>query len=111
MNSRVNIFTSIYPTIQEACYRNGWAAGIHGSIARDFDLMLQPFGQRCSPIADVLKAIRDSLKLDIPIMYAGKSAHNRCMFGINITEDMYLDISVIDDGTIGVEEIKGNVIE
>lgn len=110
MNAKVNIFASIYPTIQEACLRHNWAVGIHGSLARDFDLMLQPHGDTESSIVDVLKEIRDALHLDIPIMYAGKTKHNRCAFGINITEDMYLDITVIDDGTIGIENIKGNII-
>lgn len=47
---------------------------------------------------------------NIPIIYAGKSHHNRCMFGICITENMYLDISIIDDGTIGVEHLNKGII-
>ena len=47
---------------------------------------------------------------NIPVIYAGKSHHNRCMFGICITENMYLDISVIDDGTIGVEHLKKGMV-
>lgn len=110
MNSKINIFASIYPTIQEAVYKQDWVVGIHGSVARDFDLMLQPYGNTESTITDVLMSIREALHLDIPILYAGKTKHNRCSFGINITEDMYLDITVIDDGTIGVEKINGNII-
>lgn len=111
MNCKVNIFASIYPTIQEACLKHNWSVGLHGSIARDFDLMLQPYGDTQSTIVDVLKAIRTELKLDgMPILYAGKTIHNRCAFGLNITTDMYLDITVIDDGTIGIDNIVGNVI-
>ena len=47
---------------------------------------------------------------NIPIIYAGKSNYNRCMFGICITENMYLDISVIDDGTIGVEHLNKGIV-
>lgn len=111
MNGKVNIFASMYPTIQEVVYKQGWTVGLHGSLARDFDLMLQPYGDTQSTIVDVLKAIRAELHLDgMPILYAGKTTHNRCAFGLNITTDMYLDITVIDDGTIGVGNIVGNVI-
>lgn len=111
MNCKVNIFASIYPTIQEAVYKQGWTIGLHGSVARDFDLMMQPYGDTKITIVDVLRAIRTELKLDgMPILYAGKTSHNRCSFGLNITTDMYLDITVIDDGTIGVGDIVGNVI-
>lgn len=111
MNSKVNIFASIYPTIQEVVYKQGWTVGLHGSVARDFDLMLQPFGDTETTIVDVLKAIRTELKLDgMPILYAGKTTHNRCSFGLHVTTDMYLDITVIDDGTIGTGNINGNLI-
>lgn len=79
-----------------------------GGVVTDFDLMLQPYTDKAIQIKDKIRAV---LELgNIPIIYAGKSHHNRCMFGICITENMYLDISVIDDGTIGVEYLKKGMI-
>ena len=73
--------------------------------------MLQPYIDKAIQIKELLYKIRAVLKLcNIPIIYAGKYYHNRCMFGICITENMYLDISVIDDGTIGVEHLNKGII-
>ena len=73
--------------------------------------MLQPYTDKAIPIKELLYKIRADLELsNIPVLYADKSHHNRCMFSICITENMYLDISVIDDGTIGVEHLKKGMI-
>ena len=64
-----------------------------------------------SMVVEHIYKIRAVLELgNISVIYAGKSNHNRCMFGICITENMYLDISVIDDGTIGVEHLKKGIV-
>ena len=101
-NGRAALYASIYPAIERTCVANGWSSAV-----TDFDLMLQPYIDKAIQIKELLYKIRAVLELgNIPIIYTGKSHHNRCMFGICITENMYLDISVIDDGTIGVEHLK-----
>lgn len=110
-NGRAALYATIYPAIERTCVANGWCSGVHGSVVSDFDLMLQPYTDKAIQVKELLYKIRAVLELgDIPVLYAGKSHHNRCMFGICITESMYLDISVIDDGTIGVECLKKGMI-
>lgn len=110
-NGRAALYASIYPAVERTCVANGWSRAVHGSVVTDFDLMLQPYTDKAIQVKELLYKIRAALELgNIPVLYAGKSHHNRCMFGICITENMYLDISVIDDGTIGVEHLKKGLV-
>lgn len=111
-NGKAAFYASVYPELKQICIGMGWACGIHGSVASDMDLMLQPYEDDAVPIKKLLRGVRLFLGLgDIPIIFAGRSHHNRCMFGISVTPDMYLDISVIDDGSIGMDEIDGQIIQ
>lgn len=111
-NGKAAFYASVYPELKQICIGMGWACGIHGSVASDMDLMLQPYEEDAVLIKKLLRGVRLFLGLgDIPIIFAGRSHHNRCMFGISVTPDMYLDISVIDDGSIGLDEIDGQIIQ
>ena len=110
-NGKAALYASIYPAIEKTCVANGWGSAVHGSVITDFDLMLQPYTYKEIQIKKFLYKIKAVLELgNIPIIYAGKSHHNRCMFGICITENMYLNISVIDDSTIGVEHLNKGIV-
>ena len=110
-NGRTALYASIYPAIEKTCVANDQDSAVYGSVVIDFDLMLQHYIDKAIQIKELLYKIRAVLELgNIPIIYAGKSHHNRCMFGICITENMYLDISVIDDGTIDVEHLKKGIV-
>lgn len=46
-----------YPMLAAIFQRNGYALAVHGSLARDFDLIAVPWNEAPSDIEDVLKAI------------------------------------------------------
>lgn len=48
---------AMYPDLAKIFQRHGYALAVHGSIARDFDLIAVPWAESVSPAADVLNAI------------------------------------------------------
>ena len=57
------IYASIYAELAELCRAHGYALAIHGSLARDFDLVAVPWAEKVSEPAAVVVAITDAFAL------------------------------------------------
>ena len=50
-------FLGLLPTIREAARELGYAIGLHGSLARDFDIIAVPWTEDAAHPDDLAKAI------------------------------------------------------
>lgn len=48
---------ALYPELAKIFQKHGYALAVHGSLARDFDLIAVPWGEKVSSPDEVLKAI------------------------------------------------------
>lgn len=68
------IYASIYAELAEVCRSKGYALAVHGSLARDFDLVCIPWAETVSTPREVIDAITGKFALrllendDIPAM-------------------------------------------
>ena len=54
------IYCALYPQIAERTRKHGYALAVHGSLARDFDLICIPWIEKPSEPADVVKEITET---------------------------------------------------
>lgn len=59
--SLVCIYAQLLPEIREAGKKLGYAIAIHGTMARDLDLLAIPWVENASPPIDLVHAIRDAV--------------------------------------------------
>ncbi len=59
--SLVCIYAQLLPKIREAAKRLGYALAIHGTMARDFDILAVPWIKDASPPEDLVEAIRQEV--------------------------------------------------
>lgn len=50
---------ALYPQLAKIFQKHGYALAVHGSLARDFDLIAVPWAKKVSNPDDVIKAIID----------------------------------------------------
>lgn len=51
------VYACLYPELAEVTRQHGYALAVHGSLARDFDLVCVPWAARPSEPADVVKEL------------------------------------------------------
>lgn len=59
--TRVATFAWMVPHIAEVAKRFGYAIGLHGSMARDLDLIAVPWVDHAAPAEDLVEAIREAV--------------------------------------------------
>lgn len=56
---------AMYPGLCEIFHRHGYALAVHGSLARDFDLIAVPWADKISTPDDVLKEVTTIYALNV----------------------------------------------
>ena len=97
---RATFYASIWDDLRNAAFDCGWALGLHGSLAKDMDIMAMPWTEDAKPVEDMIQSLIDCFTPnpfdDIskrPIL--GKP-NNRVVYTIHIWKDLYLDVNVIN---------------
>jgi hypothetical protein len=57
------IYCGLYPQLAEISRKHGYALAVHGSLARDFDLICIPWIESPSEPADVVKEITSTFAI------------------------------------------------
>lgn len=57
------IYCALYPQLAEVARRHGYAMAVHGSLARDFDLICIPWIEHPSDPAAVVKQITEKFAI------------------------------------------------
>lgn len=90
----------MWPDIKQVAINNGWAVGLHGSLASDMDIMAMPWTKEAIPAMELMKKIDDLLTKPDVLYYGIKKTtdnpNNRVVYTIHIWADFYLDINVIE---------------
>lgn len=94
------LYALLYPWIKEIAREHGYAVGLHGSMARDLDLIAVPWTEEAADPEVLVKAIADRLGafLDGRALLKGKAAgkpHGRLGWILNLVGgEAYIDLSV-----------------
>lgn len=86
-------YAAMYPALTEIARQHGYAMAVHGSMARDFDVICIPWIDEPSPPADVVAAMCQ----DFAIRQIGEPEtrhHGRMIFTLSVEfGDCFLDLS------------------
>lgn len=100
-NGKAAYYATIWEDIRSVAIDCGWAVALHGSLARDLDIMAMPWEKDCTTADVLIDTIISRCFTDNAIaQYAKKvdkisKPHGRICYAIPIWNDYYLDISII----------------
>lgn len=87
------IYVGIYPELAEITRKHGYALAIHGSLAKDFDLICVPWIDHPSNPQDVVNEITTTFAFK-QVGEPSIRAHNRLVYTIRVSfSECYLDFS------------------
>jgi hypothetical protein len=86
-------YAAMYPALTEIARSHGYAMAVHGSVARDFDVICIPWVDAPSKPVDVVAAMRR----DFALKQVGEPEtrqHDRLIFTLSVEfGDCFLDLS------------------
>lgn len=85
-------YASIYPVLAEICRNHGYALAVHGSMARDFDVVAIPWVDDAADPDIVVGDITDSLALHLA-RDPDVVAHGRIRYAITMWGEGFVDLS------------------
>lgn len=92
---RAASYAAMYPSLVRVARRFGYALAIHGSAARDFDLVAIPWTRFARPAAELVEAIRECSGGTETAQGVTEKAHGRVAVAIYFGAGAYLDLSVM----------------
>jgi hypothetical protein len=101
-------YVALYPELVRVAREHGYALAVHGSVARDFDLVAVPWTPEATDALTLIKALKaatggvtTSAEWDelMPSCHPVPKPHSRVCYSIHFTEQgakgPYLDVSVM----------------
>ena len=86
-------YACLYPGLAEITRKHGYALAVHGSMARDFDLVCIPWAEEVSSPADVVEAITSAYSIH-QVGEPGKKNHGRVAYTISLGfGECFIDLS------------------
>lgn len=90
------IYAGIYQDLAKLFHNHGYALAIHGSLARDFDLIAIPWNDPVSFPQDVVDSLCQIFALK-QIGCPENKVHNRLVYTISISYgDVFIDLSFVN---------------
>ena len=101
-NGRAALYAAIWKDILNVGFDCGWALALHGSLSRDMDILAMPWVENATDADTLINTIIEKCFEDNIISQYGKKIvtnkpHGRKCYLIPIYEDIYLDISIMDN--------------
>lgn len=56
---------AMYPDLARIAQSHGYALAVHGSLARDLDLVAIPWAEELSPVESVLKSMTEEFSIEV----------------------------------------------
>ena len=96
---RATFYACIWDDLRNAALDCGWALGLHGSLAKDMDIMAMPWVEDAKPVEDMIQALINCFTPS-PFDNISKrpifgKPNGRVVYTIHIWKDLYLDVNVI----------------
>jgi hypothetical protein len=85
-------YCAIYPQIAEIARSFGYAAAIHGSMSRDFDIIFIPWVKDAGEPDDLINKLLETFAMT----KAGEqdiAEHGRIRYGMSLMGDCFFDLS------------------
>lgn len=101
------VYAVIYPGLAELCRESGYALSVHGSMARDFDLVAVPWTTGAAPPTDLIDAIVDAFNIERIGGIAIKE-HARMCQTLAFGGECFFDLSIMPRRSQG--ELAGEVL-
>lgn len=90
------IYVAIYPELAEVFRQCGYALAIHGSLAKDFDLVAVPWAETVYRIEDVLKRLES--EFGMRSIGSKVKQHGRLVHTVIVgSGTCYLDLSFVNE--------------
>lgn len=94
-------FEEIYQPLVQAARNCGYALAVHGSLARDIDLVAVPWTDEAKPVEEFIERIKDAM-LARDILFVEKlkdnpvsRPHGRLAWAFHLGGGPYIDLSVM----------------
>ena len=85
---------ALYPGLAKIFFEHGYALAVHGSLARDFDLIAVPWVRSPSSVKEVLKAMTAKFAVRIDRDQPEKQEHGRITYALSVGfGTCYIDLS------------------
>ena len=106
-NGKAAFYACIWDDLRNAAMNNGWALGLHGSLASDMDIMAMPWTENASSVEVLMQSLSDCFaenpfKNEHCIPHYDKP-NGRVVYTMSIWADFHLDINVMN---LTGEELK-----
>lgn len=95
---------ALYPKLCKTFQKHGYALAVHGSMARDFDIIAVPWAEEVSSPQEVLKAITDGYVIHV-VGEPDTKNHGRVAYTISVGfGECALDLSFFPNGVESEKE-------
>jgi hypothetical protein len=79
------VYAAMYPGLAAICHKHGYALAVHGSLARDFDLIAIPWAEKISKPYAVIRSIKKKHGEYVRVIgRRGRKAHGRIAYTLSI---------------------------
>lgn len=104
------LYVAIYPELAELLRQHGYALSIHGSLAKDFDLVAIPWAEMVSGPADVIAAIEREFAMRS--LVSTVKNHGRLCYTIIVGQgSCYLDLSFVNEMRVANPNDPGETMQ
>lgn len=108
------LYATMLPGLQEVARAHGYALAVHGSMARDFDLIAVPWTSSAGAPHEVARALCDRVGGSFSQFdsngVAGSKPHGRRCWSIHFGGGCYIDLSIMPRLTHDFEITEPNRI-
>ncbi len=95
-NGRAAFYAAMWSDFRQSALNNGWALGLHGSLANDMDIMAMPWTVEAVPAIDMIIDLKHCFDKPKEIgLNITDMPNNRKVYTLSIWSDFYLDINTI----------------
>jgi len=92
------MYAMLWPALVEECLARGYAAALHGSLAKDMDVIAAPWTAEAVPPAELAEAVAERLGCFYGDHVEGrgptKKPHGRLCWTLLLSGHAYIDLSV-----------------
>ena len=99
LNSKATFYAVLYSDFRKAAIDCGYALAIHGSMARDMDLIAVAWTEEARPVDELVEKINNCIGKTVwtehNLTTSELKPHGRITYTLSIMGDWFIDLSII----------------
>lgn len=103
------MYCAMYPSLAEICRSHGYALAVHGTLARDFDMIAVPWVESPANPQDVVDAITSKHAVNNVSGSPEMKMHNRLCYTLALYGEFFFDFSFMPANQYAKQIRKGEV--